>query len=46
LSGRDKGLPVDREETNMAHMKIAVHEDKGGKVCVRMRYLIVIGHIN
>ena len=41
----DKGLPLDREETDVAHRKMVVYKSKG-KPCVRMRCLILIGHVN
>ena len=40
-----KGLPLDREETDVAHRKMVVYKSKG-KPCVRMRCLILIGHDN
>jgi hypothetical protein len=30
--GRDKGLPLDREEKDVAHRKTAVYKGKGGGV--------------
>ena len=30
LSQRDKGLPLDREETDMPHRKMAVYKDTRG----------------
>lgn len=41
----DKGLPLDREETNVAHRKMAVIKIKR-KHYVKMRYLFLIGNIN
>lgn len=40
----DRGLPLDREKTDVAHRKMAVRIK--GKPCVRMRCLILIGHVN
>jgi hypothetical protein len=36
LSWRDKGLPLDREETDTAHRKMAVYRGEREKVRVRM----------
>ena len=41
----DKGLPLDREETDVAHRKMAVIKIKR-KHYVKMRYLFLIGNIN
>lgn len=46
LVPEDKGLPLDREETDMAHKQMAVYKGKGGKDYVRMKCLILIGHDN
>ena len=39
----DKGLPLYREETGMAHRQTVVFK---GETRVRMRCLILIGHVN
>ena len=43
---KGKELPLDREKTDMAHGKMSVYESKNGKPHVRMRCLILIGHVN
>jgi hypothetical protein len=40
--GGDKGLPLDREETDVAHRKMMAYKDKRKKR-VRVRCLILIG---
>ena len=45
MSPEDKGLPLDREETDVAHRKMVVYKSKG-KPCVRMSWLLLIGHVN
>ena len=30
MSPEDKGLPLDREETDVAHRQMAVYKGKGG----------------
>ena len=35
LSWRDKGLPLDREETDVAHSKMAVYKGKRGNPVLR-----------
>lgn len=42
----DKELPLDREETDVAHRKMPIYKGKGGNPCVRMRCMIFIGHDN
>ena len=41
----DKELPLDREETDVAHKQVAVYKGKGGNP-VRMRSLILTEHVN
>jgi hypothetical protein len=41
-----KGLPLDREETEVAHRQIVVYKGKKGKPHVRMTHLILIWHVN
>ena len=38
----DKGLPLDREETDIAHRQMAVYKGKKGTPSVRMRCLILV----
>ena len=45
LSRRDKGLPLNSEETDVTHRKMAVYKGKG-RTRVRMRCLILIGQVN
>lgn len=46
MSQRNKGLPLDKEETDWAHRKMVVYKSKGGKPHVRLRHLILIVHVN
>jgi hypothetical protein len=46
VSQRDKGLPLDREETDVAHRKMATYKGERGKLHVRMRCFILIGQVN
>lgn len=34
LSLRDKGLPLEREETDVVHWKMTVYKGTGGNPCV------------
>lgn len=45
--GEDKGLPLDREKTDVADRKPAAYKStKGNARCVRMRCLILINRVN
>ena len=44
--GNDKELSLDREKTDEAHRKMIFYKDKRGTPPVRMRCLILIGHVN
>lgn len=46
LSWRDKVLPLDKDESDVATDKWRFIKFLKGKTCVRMRCLILIGHIN
>ena len=41
VQGGDKGLPLDREEANMAHRQMAINKSKRRETSVRMRCLIL-----
>lgn len=41
----DIGLPLDREETDMAHRQMSVYKGKRGKLHVKMKCLILIGQV-
>jgi hypothetical protein len=46
LPQRDKGLSLDRGETDTTHRQIAVYKGKVGNLHVKMNWLIVIEHAN
>jgi hypothetical protein len=39
----DKGLPLDKEETHMAHWKMAVYKGKTGNSVLGLTCLTLIG---
>lgn len=41
----DKGLPLGRAETDVAHRQMAVYKGKG-KPLVKMSWFILIGYVN
>ena len=45
LSWRYKGLPLDREETDVAHRKMEVYKGTRGRFRIRTKCLISIGHV-
>ena len=45
MSQKDKGLPLDREETDVAHRQMVVYKVKIGSP-TRKRCLILIEHVN
>ena len=45
LFPRDKGLPLDREETDVAHRKMEVYKGTRGRCRIRTKCLISIGHV-
>ena len=46
LSSREIGLPLNREEADIAHKQMVVYKGKGGKPHVKMKSLILTGHVN
>jgi hypothetical protein len=47
IPGGNKGLPLDREETDVVHWKWQFIKVQGEiPVLVRLRYLILIGHVS
>lgn len=47
---RERDMPLDTEDTDVTQKKMTVYkgttDDKAISPCVRMGYLILIGHVN
>lgn len=46
LLWRDKGLLLEREETDIAHGQTAISKRKKGNPVVGMSWFVLIGHVN